>query len=639
MRFLTLLLLMGGILLADEAENNTQKLPPQQIKEERELKKVERLLTPENSQSVPEEMMRDWNAVTADELLAWVADCPTQQGGLLTEKVVVNMRGMPGRYGAQRVALLLDGIPLNEEYMGDVDFRFVPFEAVGRVRVLRGVTSAEFGGVGIAGTILLETLSAPRAPLGRLRFRLADHNTEVYSAIHSERYGRFFWLAAGTYARTDGYLLNPDSTPRNWEMGRGLLKGECVITPSIAFSAIVGAAGGHGSAAYFDQKTDRDFEALRFASQQDPKRAWDFSVMLWRTGLATDYLWRFSSFKARYRQHTIGVRGSATLRTSIHSVKVGLCYAEAHANTDDMGGAVEGTVYSTAIFLEDTITYRRLRLRFGARYDDDSIAGDAASPRLSLSFLALKWLALRFSAGRSWRPPSISDLYLPDTNYGGVVFRGNPALEPEVSWTYELGARLVRPIYKRERVTMSISADAAIFYTDARDFYDYVIVGTQGNTPLLEPRNIPRISIYGAELSARLSNILPRLHLLLNYAYVRSKYRDYPLDPTVEGNDLEYIPSHYGTAGLLFTPTEKTTFILWCRASDHRNTDMHNWKDLNLPGYAVFGVRAAILLADLKTCLVRVLVSVDNLTDRQYQEYRGVPAPGRTFGVSMEVSF
>lgn len=632
-------LIICGVVFAQEDNPSPQKLPPRRVEEDKELKRLESFMKPENGEEVPREIIRDWGATTVDELLTWVADVPTQNAGILTEKVVVNMRGMPGRYGAQRVSVLLDGVPLNEEYMGDVDFRFVPFEAVGRIKVLRGVLSAEYGGVGTSGAVLLDTLSPTETPKGRLRIRLADHNTKIYSALHGGRYNRLRWLLSGSYAYTDGYLLNDDGTQRDWEMGRGLAKAECVITPNIILSAIIGTASGHGSASYFNQQTDRDFQVLKFGSQKDPKSAWDFSIIFWRTGLATDYLWRSSAFNSRYRQHTIGVKGCITLKTSIHSVKAGLCYTEAYSDVREIGGTVEGTIFSTHFFLEDMISYRRLRLRLGVRYDDDSVSGDAATPRICSSFLVLKWLTIRFAAGRTWRPPSISDLYLPDTNYGNLIFRGNPTLEPEVAWTYELGARIAHSLLKRRHHPLSLNADSALFYSDARKFYDYVVVGTQGGLPLLEPHNIPRISIYGAELSLRLSNILPRLHLFLNYAYVRSKYKEYPFDPDVEGNNLEYIPSHYGTAGLVYAPTQRTTLIIWCRASDHRNTDIHNWKGNNLPGYAIFGIRAALLLSDLKTLSIRMLVSIDNLTDRGYEEYRGVPAPGRTFGVSMEVIF
>jgi len=631
--------LISGLLLGGSQKEPPQKLPPRKVREQKEQGEVERLAAPENSQSVDEEIMRDWDALSGDELLAWVAGVPTQNAGLLTEKVVVNMRGIPGRYGAQRVAVLLDGIPLNEEYMGDVDFRFIPFEAVGNMRVLRGVAGAEFGRGGTAGAILLETLEPARAPAARLRFRVGDYNTENYSVVHGGRHRRLRWLAAGGYARTDGYITNPDGTQHDWEMARGLGKFTTLLTPSIAATATVGGASGHGASAYFDQETSRDFQAVRIASQIDPKRVWDFSALLWRNGLATDYNWRVFPFKARYRQHTLGVRTTGTLRSGNHTVKGGVCYTESYARTHDVGGAVEGTIYSTTLFIEDTIHYRRFRARFGARYDDDSISGGAASPRLCGSVLLKKWLAIRGAVGRTWRPPSLSDLYLPDTNYGSMVFRGNPDLKPETAWTYELGARIFHTLLARNAKPLRLRADASIFYTDARAFYDYVVVGTQGGLPLLEPRNIPRISISGAELSARLFNLLPGLHLLLNYAYIRARYREYPLDPTVEGNNLEYIPSHYGTAAIIYTPSPNTTLIFWCRASDHRNTDIHNWKDLNLPGYAILGVRAAVLVSDLKTARIRLLVSVDNLTDREYEEYRGVPAPGRRFGACMEVTF
>jgi len=635
------MLLFGGVLVAQTADTAPQKLTPRKVKESKQQVDTEKFVEPENRQSVDEEIMRGWGALTADELLAWVVGVPTQNAGLLTEKVSVNMRGMPGRYGAQRTLVLLDNIPLNEEFMGDVDFRFIPTEALGSVKVLRGVTSAEFGGVGTAGAILLETMKVREAPLCRVRTGLGDYDTEVYSALHGARYGRLKWLAAGGYARTEGYLVNFDSTPRNWEQARGLAKASLVLTPSIAVSSLTAAASAHGCAAYFNQKSTRDIQAITLASQEDPRRAWDFSATLWRTGLDTDYTWRAFSSTGRYHQHTLGAKGTSTFRAGIHSLKCGVSYKEQFADTRDISGSLEATIYSTSFFAEDSVHYRLFRIRFGVRYDDDSASGDSATPRVCASFLPVRWLLIRGAVGKTWRAPSISDLLLPETNYGNAIFRGNRNLKPETAWTYEVGSRVRFSVKRRSIAPFSLYADAAIFHTDARDFYDYLRVGTapQSGLPIFEPRNVPGIGITGTELSARLSNILPKLHLIINYAYTNAKYTDYPLDPSIKGNNLEYIPSHYGTAALLYTPNPETTLMFWCRASDHRNTDIHNWKDLNLRAYAIFGIRAAVVISDLKTARIRVLLSVDNLTNKEYQEYRGVPMPPRTFSVSMEVEF
>ena len=48
-----------------------------------------------------------------------------QGGDFLGSKIKLEMRGMPGNYGAQRVLVMVDGRPVNEEYQGDVDFRFL----------------------------------------------------------------------------------------------------------------------------------------------------------------------------------------------------------------------------------------------------------------------------------------------------------------------------------------------------------------------------------------------------------------------------------------------------------------------------------------------------------------------------------
>ena len=52
------------------------------------------------------------------------------------------MRGVQGRYQTQRILVMVDGRPVNDEYQGAADLRTLPLAGVDRVEVVRGPGSA-----------------------------------------------------------------------------------------------------------------------------------------------------------------------------------------------------------------------------------------------------------------------------------------------------------------------------------------------------------------------------------------------------------------------------------------------------------------------------------------------------------------
>ncbi|MEO0606372.1 MAG: TonB-dependent receptor, partial [Myxococcota bacterium] len=96
-----------------------------------------------------------------------------------------------------------------------------------------------------------------------------------------------------------------------------------------------------------------------------------------------------------------------------------------------------------ALFVQDewtAATRRRLVVVPGLRGDIDSWFGEALAPSLGLRFDPTKRVVLRASAGRGWRAPSFRELLLRFDNPGvGYRVEGNPDLRPEQSWSITAG--------------------------------------------------------------------------------------------------------------------------------------------------------------------------------------------------------
>lgn len=523
--------------------------------------------------------------------------------------------------------------------MGDIDFRFIPMEAIETVEILRGPGSALYGGSAMAGVVRLKTLDIPTAPILRVTSRLASFDTEYHSAVHASKYAHFRHLVTASYGRTNGYITNSDGTPRDWKQTTGYAKFEALLTPLYILRISCGFVSAKTNQEDFLQDTTRDYEAVSLFSQEMGKEATKFFVSVFRNGLDNLFEWKFGA-EGNYYQQTLGAKGHITHRIGNFRLMVGGEYHENRASVREFNGSPDETLYTGSGFAQVAYRQSGLSLLLGLRHDESSLFGGETSPRFGLSYLYRNGWLLRATVAKAYRPPAISDLYLPPTSFGGETFRGNPDLEPEHAWTYEVGVRRKLSLLQREKgANLVLKTDVTLFFTEARDFFDYILVDSA--TLTFEPRNVTRTRIAGAELQLAFKNILPATNLILNYTYTDAEYGAYPADPTVEGNRVEYIPDHTGTAGVDYTFENGAKILFFCRASDHRNTDPQNYKRNNLPAYACFGLRfsSPLTSSEKEGLFSSLFLSIDNIFDKNYYHFRGQLAPGRTFSAGVEMRF
>jgi len=129
----------------------------------------------------------------------------------------------------------------------------------------------------------------------------------------------------------------------------------------------------------------------------------------------------------------------------------------------------------------------RASLNAGIRHDSHEAAGEAWSPSISGSVDVTGALRARASWGRSFRAPSWTERY-----YRDPVSVGDPDLQPERSWTAELGADLALPGSGVLRAT--------VFRRQAEDLIDWVKpAGSAASVPSTV-RNVESATFDGLEL-------------------------------------------------------------------------------------------------------------------------------------------
>jgi vitamin B12 transporter len=245
----------------------------------------------------------------------------------------------------------------------------------------------------------------------------------------------------------------------------------------------------------------------------------------------------------------------------------------------------------------------RLRAVAGIRYDQFSTFGSTTNPRLSVLWTVGSAGSLRASYGTGFRAPSIGELYYP--------FFGNPDLLPERSRSFEIGFL---------HSAGAVSFDVAVFRNDIRDLIQYDVVRQTNN-------NIGRARTEGVEASVA-APISQDLRARLSYTYLRAV-------DEVTGDPLVRRPRHRGSLDLLWATgpwTASATLLYVGRRADFQST--FPFGTTEDPSYLRTDLHAEYRFGN-----VSPFVTVQNATDRKYEEASGFPARTRRILGGIVASF
>jgi len=558
-------------------------------------------------------------AVSAEELIDTVPGVSVQGSGQYGDKIILSMRGLQGLYGAQRVLVLVDGRPANEEYLGDFDFRMVPVEAIERVEISKGPASALYGGLAIGGVINIVTKDPLKEKKGTFTASLGSHNTRNYTATFSSGGKSLAALVTGGGFATDGYLKNSDLTNRDWESGRFFSKivKKLANGSEMAFSA--GTTYGTSHEEDFKLNQVKEFQYLRLKKSFSDRQK--LIVRIFRNGNYNEYAWKFG-MDARYHQYTAGAQAQFEHKfAEKNTLTAGVEGKTQKANVGELTGHIEEQITESAVYAQEKLGAGKFEFTIGARIDNNDEFGSQVSPRAGITFKPADGTVLRMAGGKAYRPPTISDLYLPPTTFMGMIFKGNPDLEPETLWSGELGVRKKLKVAGKQ-----VSVDAAVFRSRGEDFWDYMVVNFVPLT--LQPLNVNVVEISGSELEIAI--LMSRaVKLTLGYTYTNARYAKYEPDPTIEHNHVEEIPQHWGSANLAYRSKEGHTAGIELKAVGDRFADAANTKATKLHGYWTIAVVGKAKISESTYWFGRV----DNLTDEKYRSGMGQIQPGRTFSI------
>jgi hemoglobin/transferrin/lactoferrin receptor protein len=302
----------------------------------------------------------------------------------------------------------------------------------------------------------------------------------------------------------------------------------------------------------------------------------------------------------------------------------------------------DASIKTSSLFAQHEATFGQLTGTFGLRYYDvsssrdryvingaDAAASSSSDDRLlgsaGLVYSLSEDTVLRASISQGYTFPSLSQLYLTSTGGGGTTI-GNPDLKPETATNYEIGLRLDRS---------AVVLDAALFYTEAKDYIAAVATGTPRTS---QYENVNRAETWGFDLSAEFNpgwsnGIRP-------YVSLSHLNRDLTFANGLTARDTG-TPDWSGVAGLrgdwvlasvdgtwdLFARSQSGTVKLDSSGAADATTARGGWSTLNLRGSVNISENTALSF------------ELGNLLDKAYKPADQEEAAGRYVSLFLTAKF
>jgi iron complex outermembrane receptor protein len=464
----------------------------------------------------------------------------------------VNIRGSSGysRGAGSRVLLLVDGIPFTTGDTGELNFESFPIGQIDRVEVLKGAGSALYGSSALGGVVNIITKRIREQPTTRIRFYGGVYGSPSFpswdwkggsrwldgqSFTHSFTTGNIGVLLSGSRSADDGYRQNDFRRRYN-----GYAKLQYRPSASDDLTTTFGILHQRrGSFLYWQdlqhalvppsqQQGDIVTSDRFFWNGSYTRTVSDAFVVIGR-GMWYHNRWDDSIDTSSNASRSDVLRGEVQGIWSLTEEHVLTFGAE--GSTDNVDADIFGKRHGKgfALYAQDELDlFASLKLTVGGRFDLQAIDSletmKQFNPKIGLAFSPFNRTVFRTSAGSGFRAPSVAEAFTL-AEISGLKVYPNPALQPERSWTYEIGGN--------QLIGGVVLLDVALFRSD----FDKLIEAGFTGSDSAQFINITKARIQGVEASAKIALTDIGSVLDISYTYVK------PEDVT-KNDILKYRPRH-----------------------------------------------------------------------------------------------
>ncbi|MFN2431613.1 MAG: TonB-dependent receptor plug domain-containing protein [Gemmatimonadota bacterium] len=540
------------------------------------------------------------------------------------QEVRLDTRGIPSGFGTQRTLVLLDGRPLTDEYLGNVDLAQYPLEGIARVELVRGPASALYGTNALGGVVNLVPRRGTGQPQTRVSIGGGSFDTGSASASHGRTFGGADVLFGVSGLETAGYLDNSRGRDIDWA-SRHAFSNVGWQRGTLHSRAYASVFRGDGTDEDFERSVARDLEDLSLilgpAAGGGDGGSGESRLRLYRSSLRQTLDW-FDRAGTDFDQRSLGAMLTRLQPVGAgHLLTGGLEWRREDVRVAEAGPVIDCGVTTTSAFVQDEIAASpRLAFAAGLRLDAQERL-EEVSWRVGARYEATAATTLRASAGRAFRAPTLSDRFLPETSSFGLVFAGNPDLDAEVLLSADLGV---------SQRAGPVRASLMGFATRARGFWDFL----PDPDGVLRPRNISRVRIVGLEGSV-MAALGSHVEARASYTLTDARYERFEGRDDVEGNRLDGSVPHQAAAGLTWRHPGGHAVDVGLRVAGSRVTDPENSREGRVSPHAVADLHLSVALYPG----ILALLSAENVLDADYRTRPELEEPGRSVSGGVRLVF
>jgi len=515
---------------------------------------------------------------------------------------------------SNQTLVMLDGIRLNSPFFGGFDWSRLSTAGLRQVEVARGPYSALWGADAVGGVINLIPTRARGGFNGRF---FGEGGGDGWRRLEADAGwgGKTFDISASAFDRSAAPELdNSDFESRQllasagWSWGKRGSRLGVLVQNLEAKTGIPFATPGSLTP---NRRQDSEQTLLAIPFNLYLNDSWSVEFSAARVDGAFNFSDPDDPFFSFSATETVSsqARLASTHRFSSHVFSWGGEWrSDEVSDESNFGANLEGeTSQITSVFLQDVWQmHPSLRLLAGVRWDDAEEWGSETSPRADLGWRLSDTLEIRAGYGEAFRPPSIGELHFP--------FSGNPDLLPESSSSTDLGLTYTTAKKgSRWQVTT--------FSTELENLIEFDFVSYTN-------QNIGSAKIRGAEISwdQTLGN---RSASLIQATYLDTE--DNEGQPLLRRPEWSGSWTIHGAFSKHFTGDLTVIYV-----GVREDVDPVTYERGEVSSYTTGNVSLAYSLGNGVEITGRAL----NVTDTEYQEILGYPAPGRRymFGLRLGVN-
>jgi outer membrane receptor for ferrienterochelin and colicins len=458
----------------------------------------------------------------------------------------INIRGSSGySYGVgSRVLFLVDGIPVMAGDTGRIIWDLIPASQIERVEIVKSAGSALYGSTALGGVVNVITKEPTSKPETNLRFSSGIYDDSAwpewkwtddllyYSDMdvdHSRKIGKVgMFLSVGRHQST-GYRQNAEYLNYN---ATGKFK--IPLTPQSNMTVLSNWESGENEISLMWRNPYHALE-VEEPSVGDKMESNKFGLNIlhqWTINQSFGLKSRVSYFRNyfKYLMHDnddystaqrLGLELQAYyILSNSHSFTFGTEETADHISSNPLG---KHDIINLSVYAQDEIRLLpTLLLTLGARFDytstDTDLEDEEFSPKMGFVWHITDITTLRYSSGKGFRAPSISERF-PDVYASGLKIVPNLDLKPETAWSHEIGFSTPLSAF--------LLFDIAVFRNEYWDLIEPV--PDLSNT--IQFVNLTRARISGVETNIRFSLCKRHIDGQLGYTYLDPK--DIELDETL----------------------------------------------------------------------------------------------------------